>query len=131
MPAGVIQWCNKINTSAILHKVDPLLIAAVMEVESEGQPEIVSSSGAVGLMQIMPRDGIAASFQCENGPCFSERPTMSELMDPSFNIDFGAEMLAGLIATEGNVRDAFFRYGPYDVGYWYADKVLGIYNSLK
>lgn len=129
-PVEIAQWCRKIETSAREHGVDPLLIAAVMLVESGGQPDVISSSGAVGLLQVMPRDGLAASFMCANGPCFSERPSMAELLDPRFNIDYGTNMLAGLIAREGNVRDALFRYGPYDVGYWYADKVLGIYGSL-
>ena len=129
-PAEIVQWCRKIEVSAKEHGIDPLLIAAVMLVESGGQPDVISNSGAVGLLQVMPRDGLAASFMCANGPCFSERPSMAELMDPKFNIDYGTSMLAGLIAREGNVRDALFRYGPYDVGYWYADKVLGIYESL-
>jgi len=44
------------------------LIAAVILQESGGDPSAYSSSGAVGLMQVMPRDGIAAEFMCVNGP---------------------------------------------------------------
>jgi soluble lytic murein transglycosylase-like protein len=90
----------------------------------------MSTSGAVGLMQIMPRDGIAAGFQCINGPCFATRPTIEELKDPAFNVDFGVRMLAGLIKKHGDVREALKSYGPYDVGYRYADQVLSIRNSL-
>lgn len=97
-----------------------------MLVESGGQSEIISSSGAVGLMQIMPKDGIASTFMCINGPCFANRPTTEELKDPDFNVDYGCRMLAGLIDKLGSEREALKAYGPYDVGYTYADKVLTI-----
>lgn len=130
-PAGVGQWCWLIEESAAQFGVEPLLIAAVMKVESGGQPQVISHSGAVGLMQVMPRDGVAAGFQCINGPCFSSRPTSAELMEPAFNIMYGTRMLAGLIGQEGSAREALKRYGPADVGYWYADLVLEHYYSLS
>jgi hypothetical protein len=37
-------------------------------------------------------------------------------------------MLAGLVGKHGNIRDALKSYGPMDVGYYYADKVMGIYE---
>lgn len=130
-PKAIQPWCSLIEISAQNYGVDPLLIASVMLQESGGQPEVISSSGAVGLMQIMPRDGISAGFQCTNGPCFASRPSIEELKDPAFNIDYGVRMLAGLIKAHGNVREALKFYGPYNVGYYYADKVTNIYNSLK
>lgn len=129
-PDAVGHWCTLIETTAAAYGIDPLLIAAVMLVESGGQPEVISHSGAVGLMQIMPCDGIASTFQCINGPCFASRPTIAELMDPEFNVDYGVRMLSGLIKKTGSLRDALKSYGPYDVGYDYADKVLGIFKNL-
>ncbi len=129
-PAKVQPWCALIETSAAEYSVDPLLIASVMLQESGGQPEVMSTSGAVGLMQVMPSDGIAAQFQCINGPCFASRPTIAELLDPAFNVDFGVRLLAGLINRHGDIREALKSYGPYDVGYRYADQVLAIRNSL-
>ena len=81
-PHEVTDWCALIEDASAKYSVDPLLIAAVMLVESGGQPEVISHSGAVGLMQVMPRDGIASTFQCINGPCFSNRPAIAELKDP-------------------------------------------------
>ncbi|KAF0109883.1 MAG: hypothetical protein FD147_2005 [Chloroflexi bacterium] len=129
-PDKILPWCTLIETFAVKYGVDALLIAAVMLQESGGQPEVMSSSGAVGLMQVMPSDGVSASFQCINGPCFASRPTIIELKDPVFNIDYGVRMLAGLIERYGDVREAIKSYGPYDVGYIYADKVLAIRNGL-
>ena len=82
-------------------------------------------------MQVMPRDGLASSFMCQNGPCFNKRPSISELEDPEFNVSYGTKMLADLIKKNGNVRDALKSYGPMDVGYSYADKVISIYQRSK
>jgi len=128
-PEAVRRWCDLIEKYARENSLDPRLIAAVMLQESGGNPEAYSSSGAVGLMQIMPRDGIAAGFMCKNGPCFASRPSIQELLDPEFNISFGARMLAGLINRHGNLRDALKAYGPMDMGYSYADIILRIMNN--
>jgi soluble lytic murein transglycosylase-like protein len=129
-PAKTLPWCALIEKAANEYGVDALLIASVMLQESGGQPEAMSGSGAVGLMQVMPRDGISSTFQCINGPCFASRPTIQELKDPKFNVDYGVRMLAGLIERYGDIREALKSYGPYDVGYLYADKVLAIRNGL-
>jgi hypothetical protein len=130
-PEAILQWCELITRFADEHALEPDLIAAVMLQESGGQHLAYSHSGAVGLMQVMPRDGIAQEFMCKNGPCFSSRPTISELEDPEFNISYGTRMLAGLNNRFGNIRDALKSYGPMDVGYSYADKVLAIFERYK
>ena len=130
-PQSIRQWCSQITHYAETKNLDPDLVAAVMLQESGGNPEAYSKSGAVGLLQVMPRDGLAASFTCVNGPCFASRPSTQELKDPEFNIEYGTKMLAGLVSKQGNVRDALRSYGPMDVGYYYADKVLGIYQSYS
>jgi hypothetical protein len=130
-PEGVMQWCEMISTLAGEVELSPNLIAAIILQESGGDATAYSSSGAVGLMQVMPRDGIAASFECINGPCFASRPTIQELQDPMFNIQYGTQMLAGLIAKLGSEREALKAYGPMDVDYSYADKVLAIYERYR
>lgn len=125
-PDSVHQWCGLIERYAGEYGVDPNLVAAVMLQESGGNPDAYSKSGAVGLMQVMPRDGLAAGFMCANGPCFASRPSMNELYDPEFNIDFGVRMLSGLINRHGSVREALRAYGPMNMGYGYADIILGI-----
>lgn len=130
-PAEVRNWCDWVMASAQTYGLEANLIAAVMLQESGGNPQAYSQSGAVGLMQVMPRDGIAADFMCVNGPCFSARPSMDELFDPQFNIDYAARMLSGLINQKGNVREALLAYGPMDIGYRYADIVLSIYQNYQ
>ena len=130
-PDSVRRWCDLIESYASSNGLDPNLVAAVMLQESGGNPQATSHSGAVGLLQVMPRDGIAASFQCVNGPCFRSRPSMAELYDPEFNIRFGSGMLAGLINKQGSVREGLRSYGPGDAGTTYADKVLAIYERYR
>ena len=82
-------------------------------------------------MQIMPKDGIASEFICGNSPCFINRPTINELLDPFFNIQFGSDYLAKLVELKGSEREALFSYGPMDMGYSYADIVLVIYENYR
>jgi len=130
-PLEIQQWCNVIVMNAETYSLEPNLIAAVMLQESGGNKDAYSSSGAVGLMQIMPKDGIAEKFMCVNGPCFSNRPTMEELFNPEFNIEYGSRMLTNLYGKYGNWRDALKAYGPMDVGYHYADIVLSIFENYQ
>ncbi len=82
-------------------------------------------------MQVMPRDGLAAAFQCVNGPCFVNRPTIVELQDPEFNVAYGTRMLAGLVGKYQDVREGLKAYGPMDMGYGYADIVLAHFERFK
>ena len=130
-PRKVHRWCRLITHYANQRDLSPDLVAAVILQESGGNPDAYSSSGAVGLMQIMPRDGLAAAFVCVNGPCFQDRPSKSKLLNPEFNLKFGTRMLARLQKNHGDMRDALKSYGPMDVGYTYADKVLAIYDTHR
>jgi soluble lytic murein transglycosylase-like protein len=47
-------WSPLINAWARAYKIDPNLIATVIQIESCGDPQAVSSSGAQGLFQVMP-----------------------------------------------------------------------------
>ena len=127
-PQSILQWCGYITQYAESAGLSPDFIAAVMLQESGGNPQAYSASGAVGLMQVMSSDGKAASFMCANGPCFASRPSIEELQDPEFNIQYGVRMLAGLYGRYQDLREALKAYGPMNMGYYYADKVMAIYN---
>jgi hypothetical protein len=127
-PEKVLQWCGMITQYAKKRGLEPDLVAAVILQESGGNPGAYSSSGAVGLMQIMPRDGLAAGFTCKNGPCFGNRPSSVELEDPEYNIAYGTKLLSSLEQKYGSLREALKAYGPMDMGYGYADIVLGHFN---
>jgi hypothetical protein len=128
-PASILQWCSIIMKYSASNSLPVNLIGAVMLQESGGYPEAYSASGAVGLLQIMPSNGLAAEFQCPNGPCFENRPTINQLLDPEFNISYGTSMLSNLVNKYGNLRDALLHYGPTGIGYDYADIVLAIWGN--
>src|SRR5580693_2461639 len=64
------------------NRVDGLLVAAVVEAESQFEPDAVSPEGAVGLMQLLP--STARQFG------------VSDLFDPAANLDAGSRYLGGL-----------------------------------
>jgi soluble lytic murein transglycosylase-like protein len=130
-PEQVTQWCGLIEQAAEEVGLEPALLAALMLEESGGNPDAISKDGAIGLLQVMPRDGIAEKFQCPNGPCFASRPSSTELADPEFNIHFGAKYLAGLVRSQGSLREALKLYGPTGMDYAYADAVLGIQSRYR
>ncbi len=128
-PASVLRWCSQIRSACEKTGLPDDLVAALIWHESGGNPQAYSSSGAVGLMQIMPRDGISNTFLCQGNPCFQDRPAIDELNDPGFNIDYGARLLAGYLDYYGDLRLALKVYGPLDVGYTYADTILSLYHQ--
>lgn len=91
VPAQVRRWAYLIVPAARKYHLNPNLIAAVMTMESNGDPQALSGSDARGLMQIL------------HGP-----------WDPASNVDMGAQMLAGFYAQFGNWPLALAAYnaGP-------------------
>ena len=51
---SVQYWENEINAWAAAWSLDPYLIATVIQIESCGNPDVVSNMGAQGLFQVMP-----------------------------------------------------------------------------
>lgn len=51
---AVRHWNDDIQRWALEYDLDPNLIATVMQIESCGDPTVVSSAGAIGLFQVMP-----------------------------------------------------------------------------
>jgi soluble lytic murein transglycosylase-like protein len=76
-----------ITAAAEAHGVDPILVQALIQVESNYQPRARSSKGAMGLMQLMP--AVAREYKVKNA------------YDPKANIDAGIKKLKGLIDKWG------------------------------
>jgi len=128
----VISYCQEITSASEQYGIAPEVIAAIILIESGGDAYAISTSGATGLMQIMPRDGVASTFNCVSGPCFADRPLTVELLDPKFNINFGSKLLASYISYYGDLREGLFHYGPAGYGYeGYADIVLRLAEHIK
>jgi soluble lytic murein transglycosylase-like protein len=81
--------------------VDPLLILAVMAVESRYNPVAESSMGAKGLMQIIPR------YHPEK---LLEHGGEHALLDPEVNIQVGAQILREYLRRFGGTEAALQKY---------------------
>lgn len=97
--------------------VDPLLIIAVMAIESRFNPFAESAMGAQGLMQVMPR------FHEDK---LQEGEDRSAFLDPETNIRVGAQILKESISRAGSVMAGLQRYNgnPGDPAQSYANKVM-------
>ncbi|MEK6246291.1 MAG: lytic transglycosylase domain-containing protein [Pseudomonadota bacterium] len=87
-------------------KVDPLLILAVMAVESRYNPVAESTMGAKGLMQVI------AKF---HGEKLLEHGGETALLDPHVNIQVGARILREYLRRFGETETALQMYaGAFD-----------------
>jgi Transglycosylase SLT domain len=80
-------YAGLITAAAEAHGVDPLLVQALIQVESNYKPRARSSKGAMGLMQLMP--STAREYKVRNA------------YDPKTNIDAGVQKLRSLIDKLG------------------------------
>lgn len=99
------------------YELDPYLVAAVIHVESGNRPAVISRSGAVGLMQIMPETGgwIAGKLDLDE---FNEQM----LKEPSLNIEFGCWYLRFLLNKYDH--DIVHTLAAYNAGQGTVDKWL-------
>lgn len=100
LPETVARWRPHILASAAEHGVDPNLVAIVILVESGGNPNAVSPSGASGLMQVMPTT--AMDIVSRRGLSGHET---AKLFEPAYNIDLGTWYLAEMLRTFGSADD--------------------------
>ncbi|HXW08513.1 MAG TPA: lytic transglycosylase domain-containing protein [Vicinamibacterales bacterium] len=120
----VTPYGEIISAMAQTHGVDPLLVRALIQVESNYQPRARSRRGAMGLMQLMP--STARVYQLRNP------------FDPRANIEAGIKHLKSLIdrfgveiglaaynAGEGAVRK-FNGIPPYRETRNYVAKILSL-----
>ncbi|MEO6488089.1 MAG: lytic transglycosylase domain-containing protein [Thermoanaerobaculia bacterium] len=109
------------------YRVDPILVRAVIQVESDFNPATVSRKGARGLMQLMP--GTAKRYR------------VSDIQDPAQNIRGGVHYLRDLLelfrndlprslAAYNAGENAVIRYGgipPYAETSTYVKRALTVY----
>lgn len=124
-PTDITQM---INQSAHKYGVDPRLVDAVAQTESNYRTNAVSEAGAVGIMQLMPQT--AASLG------------VTDIYNPRENIEGGVKYIKQLLNTfNGDVSKALAAYNagpqavknhngipPYDETKNYVKKVLDLYS---
>jgi soluble lytic murein transglycosylase-like protein len=121
-----VPYRDLIRETAERYALDPFLLAAITEVESQFRARVVSHRGAVGLMQVLPSTAAAPA---------------EYLTDPKANLDAGARYLEHLLERfDGDLELALAAYnaGPTNVRRYggmppfretrrYVEKVLELY----
>jgi hypothetical protein len=118
------------------YNIDPLLLHAIAEIESDFNPKAVSKAGARGLMQVMPDTARRFGMQNPN----------NELFNPISNLRISSNYLRSLHKLFGNNiplilaaynagENAVIKYGysipPYKETKNYVKKVMKRYLELK
>lgn len=103
--------------------IDPLLIVAVMAIESSFNPFAESSMGAQGLMQVIPR------FHLDK---IGQGADEDALFDPLLNVHVGTLVLREGLQRFGSLQRALQYYGGAlrDPNASYANKVLAMKRRL-
>ena len=105
-------------------RVDPLLIIAVISIESRFNPISQSPMGAVGLMQIIPR------FHMDKLPGEADSRVF---LDPATNVRIGVRILQESIQRQGGLMEGLQYYAGAidDTEQTYANKVIAEKTRLE
>jgi len=128
-----LPYGHAMAVAAQRHRVDGLLVAAIVEAESGFNPERVSPRGAIGLMQVLPSTAGGLGALGDD----------TDLLDPYVNLDVGSRYLGQLIEDfSGDLElavaaynagpGAVERYGgvpPYPETREYVRRVLALYDE--
>lgn len=106
-------------------KIDPLLILAVMAIESGFNPFAESPVGAQGLMQVMSK---------VHRDKFAHMGGTQAALNPVANIRVGAQILKEYVARGGSVEAGLKTYvgaGAFETDSGYGSRVMAEYRRLK
>ncbi len=133
-----LELASIITEQAELHNLDPLLVIALIHVESTFNTNAQSHKGAKGLMQLLPNTARYINKKTDKGI-----PENSNLFDAKTNIALGTAYMEYLLnKTNGNLEYALAAYnmGPANmfrakrenkVPKAYSNKVLKEYAKLQ
>lgn len=117
-----VYYTDEIKSNAEIYGLDPLLIAAIIRVESNFNEKAVSPKGAVGIMQLMPdtaawiiERGSFRNISVEDAACCAEA-----------GIRLGAWYVSELFRQfDGNLPAVLAAYnaGPTKVRTWMNNKI--------
>ncbi len=104
-------FLTEVQVETTKAKLDPLLVMSLIKQESGFKADVISSSGALGLMQLMPFTAVDVQRDL----------VLSRLRDPPVNISVGVRYFQTLMEKyEGNPAFALAAYnaGPHRVAKW-------------
>jgi soluble lytic murein transglycosylase len=110
-----LRYDDIVRGHARNYELDPALLAAVIYQESKFKADAHSSSGAIGLMQLLPDTAKGIALHT-GGSAFR----VDDLYDPEINVRYGAWYLRHLLQKYGDERTALAAYnaGQDNVDRW-------------
>jgi soluble lytic murein transglycosylase len=113
-----LSYEHVIRGHAENYDLDPALLAAVIYRESKFDADARSSSGAIGLMQLLPDTAKGIALHT-GGKAF----VVEDLYDPEINVRYGSFYLRRLLRKYEDVRLALAAYnaGQANVDEWIAE----------
>ena len=109
------------------YRVDPVLVRAVIQVESDFNPACVSKAGAQGLMQLMPGTAKRYGVKDPHDPAQNIRGGVHYLRDL---LEMFRDDLTRTLAAYNAGENAVIRYGgvpPYSETITYVKRALTVY----
>ena len=135
-PAAMIpirpeQLHQTILSASRRYRVDPALVKAVIKVESDFNPQAVSSAGAMGLMQLMPATASMLDVQNPFNPTENISGGVKHLSDllGRFNGDLTL-VLAAYHAGAKRV-ETYGQVPPIEKTHRYIRKVMAAYKTYR
>jgi soluble lytic murein transglycosylase len=117
----VVPFREALASAAKSEGIEPALVAALTRQESRFAPDVVSSAGAIGLMQLMP--STAKWVATKIGRTYDR----DALTDPTTNAQFGAYYLRTVTSGLANspvMGLAAYNAGPGRAKNWQASKAI-------
>lgn len=117
----VTEYEEYVYRYALEYNVDPLLVFAIIKAESNFKPDVVSKSGAIGLMQLMDTTAEETSRKLK-----IEYNSKEDLYNPEININIGTKYFATLYDKYKNIELALTAYnaGSGNVDKWLETGIL-------
>jgi soluble lytic murein transglycosylase len=104
-PSEIGTLANVVYEQSQKYGYDPLLLLALIQVESSFKKEVVSNMGAMGLMQMKP--SVGSDVANRRGVDWYNR---SMLFEPDYNVELGSLYLFELVLKFGDVKEAITAY---------------------
>ena len=124
------RFAGKIAEVASRYEVPEALIQAVVEIESAYDPDAISRTGAVGLMQLMPATARRYGVANRRNPSANLAGGTRYLKDLLERFDSNLDLaIAGYNAGENAVEKFGNRIPPFDETQNYVRKVLQLYSQ--
>jgi soluble lytic murein transglycosylase len=113
-----LEYEHIVRGHARQYELDPALLAAVIYRESKFDADAESSSGAIGLMQLLPDTALGIASLTEG-----RRFRVEDLYDPEINVRYGSFYLRRLLRRYDDERLALAAYnaGQANVDEWVAE----------